>query len=120
MGKDARIKRERKIEKIRQGRLNEMKKAEILIELSQRGEEYDKLFIEQFGKLDKEGDFEDADDKTQFIKDRIEFWESQKDKYKGKTIDDLSDVDINDLRILDNMKVDYHKLAKKYELKLED
>ena len=120
MGRQARIKQERRIQKAKDAEIKRKRNAEILIELSNRGDEYDKLFIEKFGRLDREGDFEDCDDKVRFIADRMDFWNNIKSRYEGKKREDLSDADINDIMVMDKMRIDYYKMAQKYDITLED
>lgn len=120
MGKQARIKQERRIQKAKDAETMRIRNAEILVELSNRGDEYDRLFVEKFGRLDREGDFEEAEDKVRFIADRMNFWNDIKSRYNGKTREELSDADINDIMVMDKMRVDYYKMAEKVGISLED
>lgn len=120
MGKQARIKQERRIQKAKDAETMRIRNAEILVELSNRGDEYDKLFVEKFGRLDREGDFEEAEDKVRFIADRMNFWNDIKSRYNGKSREELSDADINDIMVMDKMRVDYYKMAEKVGISLED
>lgn len=110
MGKDRRIKLERRAKKAAFRRMDAQIRADILVELSVLSEEYNRRFIDHFGSLDQEGDFQNAIDQKMWIRERIDFWFGIRDKYDDCDLDNLSDVQDNDFRILSAMIADLHKI----------
>lgn len=120
MGKNLQIKLQRKIQKVKEREIKRVKEMEILIELSNRNDDYNNQYIEKFGRLDKDGDFEDSIDKVRFIKDRLDFWDKMKSKYAGIKREDLSEADINDIIIINKMMKEYCNLAESVNITVDD
>lgn len=116
MGKQAKIKQQRKLERLEKKRQEEQKDANILLELLDRCEEYEKEFKKEFGKLDEEGDFEASENKSKYIIDRIEFWQHKRDYYDSIIKDKITEVDIKDAGILEDMIKKLYDMAKHHDL----
>jgi hypothetical protein len=98
MGKDARLKKERRHNR-------EIEENEIKSELFFRGLDYEQEFIKQFGKIDEDNDYEQSEDKESFIGERVKFWSDRVPKeIKTK-------ADKYDMIVLDNIRIVYLKRA---------
>lgn len=89
---------------------------EVIEQLTARGEKIDQMFIDEFGRLDYENEYLQAEDKEEYFTKRIRFWKRViAEDYGTKTLNDVEDqVDRADLKLRYDMLTDLRSKAAPY------